>query len=202
MQQKIEAFKQHLAEISANPQFVHHKWFVKWHLEIVERLSLELADLHPEADRDLVQVMAWLHDYGKILDFAHQNDRALLNKGQDELVRIGFAPDFAAKAADYVEWLDKKMEVDLREAPIEVQIVSTADGCSHFVGPFTYIFWHEATDATFTNKTVEQLMELNISKANKDWNRKIVLPEARNAFEGRYHYLLERSGILPERFFS
>ncbi|HEU5187282.1 MAG TPA: HD domain-containing protein [Candidatus Saccharimonadales bacterium] len=200
MQDKISTFKQHVREISANPEFVHHKWFVKWHLEIVEKIANELCDLHPEADEDLVEVMAWLHDYGKILSWDRQYDRDLLNVGRDKLIELGFSKDFAHKAADYIEMHDKAQEMDLRQAPIEVQISSSADGCSHLVGPFLPIFWHEATDKTFVNKTLEELMELNRKKVEKDWNHKIVLPEARKAFEARHDFHFEQAGQLPIKF--
>jgi hypothetical protein len=124
----------------------------------------------------------------------------LLDKGRDKLIELGFSQDFANKAADYVEMHDKCREMDLRQAPIEVQISSSADGCSHMVGPFFPIFWHEATDKTFVNKTFEELMELNHKKLEKDWNHKIVLPEARKAFETHYRVLCEQSGDLPAKF--
>lgn len=201
MRDKIEAFKEHVREVSANPEFVHHKWFAKWHLEIVERIALELYDHYPETDRDLIEVMVWLHDYGKILDFDHEYE-ATLTEGPKILAKLGFPDDFAQKAVGYIEILDKKLELDLHEAPLEVQIVSSADGCSHLVGPFMHIFWHEATDKTFTGKTFEQLMEGNLRKARKDWDRKIVLPEARAAFESRHQILCEQSGELPAKFLA
>ncbi|WP_369263194.1 hypothetical protein [Streptomyces sp. R35] len=43
-------------------------------------------------------------------------------------------------------------------------------------------------------------MAENLSKLHKDWTYKIVLPEARAAFESRYLSLREQSGKLPERF--
>ena len=199
MRDKNEAFKQHVREASANPEFVHHKRFVKWHLEIVERIALELCDHYPEADRDLVEVMAWLHDYGKILDYDHQYETTL-TKGLETLISFGFSDDFAQRATDYVEILDKKLELDLHEAPIEVQVVASADGCSHMAGPFLNIFWHEATDKTFTDRTFEELMDLNRRKVEKDWKYKIVLPEARKAFEGRYKFIREQAGDLPTSF--
>jgi putative nucleotidyltransferase with HDIG domain len=199
LQEKIEAFKHHVREVSANPEFLHHQWFAKWHLEVVEKIALELADKYPEADRDLVEVMAWLHDYGKIFDHDNQYEKTL-TAGREKLTELGFPIEFVDKAISGIETLDKKMEIDLHQAPIEVQIVSSADGCAHMVGPFMFVFWNYETDQTFVGKSYEELMQLNLVKANKDWSRKIVLPEARAAFEHRYQHIIETSGQLPDRF--
>ncbi len=196
---KIVAFKQHVAETSSDPSFMHHKWFVKWHLQVVAKIALELCDHHPEADRDLVEVMAWLHDYGKTLDYANQYTTTL-SAGRQKLTELGFSADMVDKAVKYIEMLDQKLVIDLRSAPIEVQIVSSADGCSHMTGPFMAIFWNEATDPTFAGKSFEELMALNLAKVEKDWKYKIVLPEARRAFEARYHYLKEQAGQLPLKY--
>ncbi|HKR82375.1 MAG TPA: HD domain-containing protein [Candidatus Saccharimonadales bacterium] len=199
MQENLAAFKQHVREVAGNPRFVHHKWFVRWHLQIVESIANEILALHSEADRDLVATMVWLHDYGKILDFDTQYTTTL-TAGKKKLAELGFPAAFVDRAITYIAMLDKKLELDLRKAPIEVQIVSSADGCSHMVGPFLTIFWHEATDKTFTNKTYEELMALNRKKIDQDWNYKIVLPEARKAFEARYAFHREQSGELPAKF--
>jgi HD domain-containing protein len=202
MQEQISQFRQHVTEASGSPKFVHHKWFVKWHLEIVDRLAKELLEFYPHADKELVEVLVWLHDYGKILNNYDDQYEQTKKAGRQKLAAIGFPPEFVDKAVQYADILDQKMEVDLRQAPIEVQIVSTADGCSHMTGPFMKIFWHFPTEKTFEGKTFEELMKLNIGKLDKSWNRKmIVLPEARKAFEARYKLLKEQSGVLPERFF-
>lgn len=120
MEDKIKAFREHVTEISANPEFLHHKWFAEWHLKIVERLALELCEYYPQVDRNLISVMAWLHDYDKILSKDGEYERYRLDQGRDKLIELGFDEEFANLAADYVGWADKKLEVDLREAPIEV----------------------------------------------------------------------------------
>lgn len=199
MQGQIAAFKQHVTEISANPDFVHHKWFVKWHLKVVEQIARELLQHYPDADKDLVEVMVWLHDYGKILDYDNQYQKTL-TAGRRKLTELGFAPEFVEAAVNNIEILDKKMELDLNQAPIEVKIVSSADACSHLTGPFMSIFFNFETDPTFKDRDLDQLLQGNIAKANKDWQRKIVLPEARQAFEWRYRAILEQSGQFPEKF--
>lgn len=194
MRDKIEALKTHVQEASANPAFVHHAWFVKWHLQIVERIAFELLEYYPEADRDLVEVMVWMHDYGKILDFDHQYERTLTD-GPKILRKFGFKPEFIELVIGNIEILDKKLELDIAQAPIEVQITSSADGCSHLVGPFMQLWWYENAQKPF-----ETLMQDNLAKAAKDWDHKIVLPEARAAFERRHQTLLEQSGELPDTF--
>lgn len=199
MLDKIVAIREHVKDVASNPEFVHHKWFVQWHLEIVEKIASELCEHHPEANKQVVEVMVWLHDYGKMLDFSHQYETTL-TEGTKLLTQLGFPAEFTQQVIRYIEVMDKKMELDLHQAPIEVQIVSSADGCSHMVGPFLYLFWHEATDKTFTGKTYQELLHLTRLKIDKDWNRKIVLPEARQAFEGRYKVLCEQAGSLPARY--
>jgi hypothetical protein len=130
------------------------------------------------------------------------------NGGKLNAVRVSFedygfreiAPN--TKAVDYIETLDKKLVIDLHTVPIEVQIVSSADGCSHMTGPFMDIFWNEGTDPTFAGKTFEELMALNLAKVEKDWQYKIVLPEARQAFETRYTFHKEQAGQLPQKYLA
>lgn len=199
MQEQINKLKVSVSAAASSRGFVHYKWFVKWHLEIVEKIANELLEFYPDADKNVVIVMAWMHDYGKIVDFDNQY-QATLVKGKELLAEIGFGDDFIDKVIGNIELLDKKMEVDLHNAPIEVQIVSSADGCSHMVGPFMHLFWNFETDETFKGKSLDELMELNRIKAKKDWTRKITLPEARKAFARHYELNLEQSGDLPNRF--
>ena len=191
---KLLKLKEAVTAKASNPGFIHHQWYVKWHLQIVERLVNELCNIYTEADRNICLLLVWLHDYGKILDFDNQYETTL-SAGRTKLTEIGFAPDFVDKAIGNIEILDKKMELDINQAPLEVQIVSSADGCSHMVGPFLNLWWYENANKLFT-----ELMSDNLYKLNKDWTRKIVLPEARQAFEARYTMLRQQAGELPEKF--
>ena len=148
----------------------------------------------PAADPDLVSVLVWLHDYGKTIDPARQYELTL-SEGRALLDEFGCPAEVTERVVAYLEMIDRSAELDLTTAPIEVQIVSSADGCAHFVGPFFHLWWWEHAGTPY-----QELMAENRRKMVKDWTRKIVLPEARAAFEGRYRFLREQAGDLPDRF--
>ena len=169
---------------------------MKYHLEIVLQISLELCEIYKNADKDLVEAIVWIHDYAKMLDFDY-DDEMLMTEGYKALKIVGFEENFIKKVMEYTRVLEKKMEVDLNTAPIEVKIVSSADGASHLVGPFYYLWWYENPE-----KPYEELMEDNRRKADKDWKRKIVLPEVKKVFKQRHRFQLEQSGDIPSIFLS
>jgi hypothetical protein len=194
MEEQIERFRRTVIEAAALPRFVHHRWYVDYHLVIVERIALELCASYPEADQVLVRLLVWLHDYGKILDRADER-RTTLTRGRQALLDSGLPPTIVERA---LQGYERHEDYDaLAAAPIEVRIVSSADAAAHLVGPFYALWWYENPD-----RPIESLMDDNRRKALFDWEKKMVLPEARAAFAARHCALLERCGDFPAAFLA
>lgn len=195
MDKTLNQLRERVAASAANPSFVHREWFVEWHLKIMERIALELCGRYPEADQNLVLALVWLHDYAKILDKSREHDEEMMGETTALLAELGFPEDFRERFASSLALFEKKMEVDLSQAPIEVQIASSSDAASHLVGPFFSIYWRENP-----NESTGVLTESNRQKLLKDWERKITLPEVREVFRRRHEHMMEMAGELPENF--
>jgi hypothetical protein len=176
MEDRLQSLRDFVTDKASRSDFIHHKWFVAWHLEIVETLSQDMLKYYPEADEATVIALCWMHDYGKIVDYSTQYDQTHIEAGQQELLRLGFDEAFAATIAEGVKRIDQKDQ--LEDASTEVRIVSSADACSHLVGPWISLYWHENPDLPF-----EDIMRENIRKLN-EWDLKVTIPEAIEAYGG------------------
>jgi hypothetical protein len=84
--------------------------------------------------------------------------------------------------------IEKKMEIDLSTAPIEVQIVSSCDAASHYIGPFMTIDWRENSQLA-----IDELFDRGAKKMKKDFERRVTLPEVRE-------FLEKRRGVYEEQY--
>ncbi|MCF7865744.1 MAG: hypothetical protein K9M11_04550 [Candidatus Pacebacteria bacterium] len=197
MEKLLQNLKAKVIEKSKNPDFIHHAWFVDFHLLFVEKLAMELCDIYKEADKDIVFALVWIHDYAKILDKSREHEAEMLERSRELMMEIGFPVEFINKILEYLEIFESKMTVDLNIAPIEVKIASSSDAASHLVGPFYSIYFWENP-----GKTVPELVQSNRNKLIKDWNRKVVLPEVRKAFESKHSFMMEQTADFPDKYFS
>lgn len=176
MNELIDKLRAYISEKASSPDFVHHKWFVKWHLELVETLSKDMMKYYPDADETTLIVLGWMHDYGKIIDFANQYDPKHADEGKKILKDLGFDENFAEMIGESVKLFDKKEH--LENESIEIRIVSSADACSHLIGPWISLYWHENPDKPF-----EEIMTENARKLGGEWELKVTIPEAIKAYQ-------------------
>jgi len=192
MNERLVRLREQVVSRSLDPTFLFHDWYVRHHLEVVVGLSHELLRFYPDADADEVEALAWLHDIGKTLHPPDTMEGTPAEAGR--LLRaLEFDDAFTGRVEAGLRVLDRKENLD--RAAIEVQIVSSADGCSHLTGPFMMIYWRENP-----HLSIDELMAENRRKAERAWTLKITLPEARAAFAERYRLMLELVGDPPVRF--
>lgn len=192
MQENLTKFKNIVLENFSRKDFIYHEWMGEYHLKIVERIAMELCDIYTQADRNVVQALVWFHDFGKPFD--EENERAVtLQKGPEIMRECGFSDEFITTVTEYWKLMEQKNEIDISTTPIEVQIISCADGASHFTGVFYPSYFGDGDDFTTTQKHLK-------NKIEKDWNRKMVLPEIREAFQARYDAVREMLGEFPNTF--
>jgi hypothetical protein len=179
---------------SNDPSFIHHVWFVKYHLEIVEKIAQELCEKYPQANKAKVSILAWLHDYEKIVEFNNEHNTDL-TATKALMTKVGFPVEFIEDVVTQINRCNAKD--DLVNAPIETQILSSSDAASHLVGPFFTLYWYENP-----SKPIHDLQAENRRKLNLDWEKKVTLPEIKQDFYTRYQSVLEIAGVLPERYLS
>lgn len=176
MEELLDKLRQFITQKAANPDFVHHKWFIKWHLEIVETLSIDMHKYYPQADKDTLIALGWMHDYGKIIAYDTQYDHAHIEAGRQAMIALGFNEAFATKIAESIKIFDKKDH--LENESIEIRIVSSADACSHLNGPWVSLYWHENPTIPF-----ETIMKENTRKLGGEWELKVTIPEAIKSYQ-------------------
>lgn len=196
IQNELNAFKQIVIENCNNENFEYREWMVKDHLMIVERIAMELCDLHPEADRDLVFALVWFHDFGQPIDLANKYETTR-TKGVEALRSVGMSEEFINKVLEAWLVMEKCQEVDISKEAIEVQIISSADGASHITGKFYATYFLD--DPSEAVSTIEKRLK---KKMDRDWERKIALPEVKKSFENRYLLAREIIGEYPEKFIN
>ena len=186
--QNAANLKKRVEQLCADERFVHHKWFFKYHLELVEKLVHELCVTHPEANKDVLESLIWFHDLDKILRDQNVTPEAIMTE-------LGYEKKEINELNRLNEIEGSHREVDLTTCEIEVQILSSADGAAHLLGPFFAIYWYENPQ-----KSIEELMNGNREKLKRDWERKIVLPEVKKAFLERKNITTEQNMVLLDKF--
>jgi len=194
---EFESFKQVVIENTDNSEnFPYKQWFINDHLMIVERIAMELCEFHPEADRNLVQALVWFHDFGKPINWENEYETTK-EKGVEFMRSIGFDEQFINRVLELWQVMEKQEEIDISQEAIEVQIICSADGAAHFTGLFYSSYFRDDSD-----ESVESIKNRIRAKIKKDWERKIVLPELKKAFQNRYLRALEIVGEYPEKFIA
>lgn len=197
MHADIGKLKKHVTSLAANPEFIHHDWFVDHHLSIVESLIEELLPRYPEANTDVCRAMAWVHDWGTIITNKGEHEQEATRQHiHSTLPAFGFS----ATLIQQIERVYNEMETlqpFQADFMLETRIASSADAMSHYIGPFAAIYWRENS-----GKSIPALIQDALTKADTDVKR-LLLPEVKKMAEPRIRALREFFPLnRPRRFLT
>jgi len=160
----------------------------KYHLEKVVEYALDLSD-KVNADRKVVELGAWLHDYGRLTipenDPIHHETGA--TEGAEYMKELGVDADTIEKVKHCI--LSHRAREGDKPETLEAEVIANADAVSHFdIVPL--LFWWGA----LSGKSYDESREWVIGKLKRDWDEKLTLPEAREMVEKKYKTLKEVLG--------
>ena len=162
----------------------HHKEDFNYHICSVVDNAMRLAR-KLGADLEVVEISALLHDIGrthpKKEDFNPENDHHLVGEKQSKIIlkELGFEDDLIERVAHCV--LAHRGRKGPDPETIEAKIVNCADAMAHF-DTFLNLF------KTILKRTdsFEEAVDKIAGKVERNWNKKLSLPEAKEIVEEKY----------------
>lgn len=148
-------------------------WFIEEHVKAVVKWALKLCEHYPEADKEVVEVAAWLHDIGhtKFGKEYYHSEEHRLKKGhnirgarvaREFLNSINFPKEKIDAVVHCIE--SHRTTTPPEPKTIEAKIVASADNLAHF--------------SEFDTVVKSMGLELALKKTERDMKANFMLPEA------------------------
>jgi len=168
----------------------YEKADLKYHINAVVKNAMLLAS-KLKADIEVVEMGAYLHDIGRtevrdrdFLYYANNDHHIVGEKVAGEFLKnLGYDTDFIEKVCHCV--LTHRGRKGPNPETIEAEIIANADAMAHF-DTFLDIF----NIFLKTNKTFEKAVEEIEAKMNRNWNKKLTLPEAKKISKEKYEAIM------------
>ncbi|MBT4376974.1 HD domain-containing protein [archaeon] len=162
----------------------HNKDDFDYHIVPVVNNALVLAK-KVGANLEVVKVAALLHDIGRTYSkeegFNPENEHEFRGEEQSKIILkdLNFEDNFIEKVAYCV--LVHRGRGNIKPATIEARVISCADAMAHF-DTFLRLF---LVFQNTTNSFEEAVDEID-KKMERNWNKKLILPEAKVIVEEKY----------------
>lgn len=156
------------------------KWFVELHLKVVRDFAAKLAEIK-NADRGVVELSVWLHD----ITHAQNNIPNMHNKVNAEFSKTflkekGFDEETIEKVCHCI--LTHRCKDGYFPETLEARIVATADALSH-IEKFDLLLELAFYAKKYSTKEAYEWLSKKIAR---DWNDKILVPEAKEMIKHKY----------------
>lgn len=161
--------------------------FTTGHISTVVQLSKQLLKTHPEADKDITVLGAWLHDSGYIWggsgDYPdNKQDHAVTSEVKAREILIDFSADNQTieKVCHIVR---SHRNRDVAPNTVEAKIVAAADSGAHFYGEtYNNILNH-------SKGNTKEKAGYALEKLERDWRDVSVFPELAEKLKENYQII-------------
>ena len=161
----------------------HESEDFKYHISVVVKNALKLAEIK-KANKEIVELGALLHDIGRThgLKPGEINEHHLKSYeiSKKILQELNYLKDKSEKVLKCI-LSHRGNNDDYPPESLEEKIVANADAMAHF-DSFLDLFKEFIQQEKF-----DKAIELIESKIDRDWNKKLTLPEARKISKEKYN---------------
>jgi len=172
MEDRIDKIRELIKE-----KFERIDW--QYHILPVIKYAKELARIY-KVNEETTELAALLHDIGRI-DLKNDENHHILGSKEAEKILKDF---------DYDEEIIKEIKHSIEshrgiKSPKPVttiaRIIANADAMAHFDIVPVLFYWRGTR-----NQSLEEVIDWADKKVERDWNKKITLPEAKQMVEEKY----------------
>lgn len=159
-------------------KFEENDW--KYHMLPVVKYAKELAKAY-KVDKELVELAALLHDIGRV-NIKHDEDHHIVGLPEAEKILKKF--DYSKEIIKEVKHCVASHRTSKGSKPktMVAKIVANADAMAHLDILPVFFWWRKSRK----NYTFEETVKWVKNKIEKDWKKKITLPEAKKISRNKY----------------
>ncbi len=132
------------------------------------------------ANREVVELSAWLHDIGRIKFGAEDHELTGAEEAQRILTQFGYSEDIIRQVRHCI--LSHRGKGSTSPETIEAKIVATADALAHFD---MIPAWLTAISDK-GREDVDEMYNWLSEKIDRDWSKKLLIPQAVEMAEEKY----------------
>jgi uncharacterized protein len=167
----------------------------KCHIAPVVKYAKKLALIY-KTDKEVTELAALLHDIGRV-DIKKDEEHHIVGvlKAEAILKKLDYPENIIKEIKHCI--LSHRTSKGPKPKTMIAKIVANADAMAHFDALPVFFYWRAKRGYDFNT-----ILEWTRIKLEKDWNKKITLPEAKKLMKNQYKASMLLLDILAKNYKS
>jgi len=149
----------------------------KYHIVPVTNYAKKLAKIF-KVDEEIVELAALLHDIGRLKFGDKDHDITGAAEAEKILKEFGYSKKIIGEIKHCVE--AHRGSKDIPPKTIAAKIIANADAMAHLDILPVFLYWRSKVS------TFEEALKWTDEKIERDWHKKLTLPEAKEMMKEKY----------------